>query len=543
MPLTMEVVGQKASQMGGAVRKVFTSGGTIGRLRTNDWVFPQEYISGRHAKIVVNDGSYFIEDTSTNGVFINSPDNRLNRGQLYKLRDGDTLFIDDFEVRVTLDGDRPGVDRGASGASRAAFRSEPAPYGRPAAYGGVLPQDPFADDLGGPDGMDGETDPLKLLGIQTAKSPPAGPSAASLAGKSPLSQHYRPPAASPPASRVESPPPSPMPPQPSKTAGLIPDDYDPFAPDEPTPAVRVPQRAPLVARAPERAPAPVRAQPPQLSQPSQPPGPSRPRVMPAPNYDAPATAHTDDPFSAAPPRVNHSVASAEATASRRAISATAAAAAHAGASVGVGVGASAGAGAGDLDFAALLAAAGIDAARITPEVSRQFGQILRVVVAGLMDVLRAREKIKDEFRMRATNFKATDNNPLKFSANVEDALHNLLMKRNPAYLGPVEAFEDAFEDLRNHQMAILAGMRVAYEAMLAEFNPDSLQEEFDRQGKSGSFLSALAKQRYWDLYRGRFHDMVKDEDTSFRRLFGEEFAKAYEDQLLRLRAVKPASRK
>jgi predicted component of type VI protein secretion system len=37
--------------------------------------------------------------------------------------------------------------------------------------------------------------------------------------------------------------------------------------------------------------------------------------------------------------------------------------------------------------------------------------------------------------------------------------------------------------------------------------------------------------------------MVKDEDTSFRRLFGEEFAKAYEDQLLRLRAVKPASRK
>ena len=47
-----------------------------------------------------------------------------------------------------------------------------------------------------------------------------------------------------------------------------------------------------------------------------------------------------------------------------------------------------------------------------------------------MDVLQARQRIKDEFRMRVTTFKAAQNNPLKFSANVEDALHNLLVKRN-----------------------------------------------------------------------------------------------------------------
>jgi type VI secretion system FHA domain protein len=196
-----------------------------------------------------------------------------------------------------------------------------------------------------------------------------------------------------------------------------------------------------------------------------------------------------------------------------------------------------------LDFATMLAAAGIESARVTPELAQQFGQILRVVVAGVMDVLRARERIKDEFRMRMTTFKAADNNPLKFSANVEDALHNLLVKRNAAYLGPVEAFEDAFQDVRNHQMAMLAGVRVAYEAMLGEFEPGRLQEKFDRQGKGGSFLGGGAKSKYWEMYSNKFHDMVKDADTSFRHLFGDEFAKAYEEQLARLKTLNRAERR
>ena len=126
-----------------------------------------------------------------------------------------------------------------------------------------------------------------------------------------------------------------------------------------------------------------------------------------------------------------------------------------------------------------------------------------------------------------TRFRAAENNPLKFSVNVDDALHNLLVKRNAAYLGPVESFEDAFDDLRDHQIAMLAGMRVAFEAMLAHFDPDRLQEEFDRTSKG----LVPAKLRYWDLFRERRQDFVKDPEATFRRLFGEEFARAYEEQL------------
>jgi type VI secretion system FHA domain protein len=132
-----------------------------------------------------------------------------------------------------------------------------------------------------------------------------------------------------------------------------------------------------------------------------------------------------------------------------------------------------------------------------------------------------------------TRVRSAENNPLKFSANVDDALHNLLVKRSGAYLPPVEAFEDAFADLRDHQVAMLAGMRVAFESMLAEFDPDHLQQEFDRQLNKGLVPARL---RYWDLYREKRQQILKDPEGTFRQLFGEEFARAYEDQLRKLKA-------
>ncbi|HEX7139806.1 MAG TPA: type VI secretion system-associated FHA domain protein TagH, partial [Vicinamibacterales bacterium] len=185
------------------------------------------------------------------------------------------------------------------------------------------------------------------------------------------------------------------------------------------------------------------------------------------------------------------------------------------------------------DFAAVLKGAGLDPAEITPDVAQEFGQILRVVVGGVMDVMRSRQQIKDEFRMPVTRVRPIENNPLKFSADVDDALHNLLLKRSRAYLHPVDAFEDAFADLRHHQIAMLSGMRVAFEAMLAEFDPDRLQQEFDQQLNKGL---VPAKLRYWDLYRDKRREMAKDPETSFRRLFGETFARAYEQQLNELKA-------
>jgi type VI secretion system protein ImpI len=175
---------------------------------------------------------------------------------------------------------------------------------------------------------------------------------------------------------------------------------------------------------------------------------------------------------------------------------------------------------------------------LSPEVARELGQVLRVVVQGVMEALQARSEIKAQFRLPLTRVKAMENNPLKLSPNVESALHTLLVQRNPGYLATVPAFEDAFADIRSHQMAMLEGIRVAFQSMLREFEPQLLEEEFERGGKRGGLLGLGGKAKYWELYRERFERLGRDADDTFRRLFGDVFAEAYEKQLERLKALK-----
>jgi predicted component of type VI protein secretion system len=496
MTLTLEVTGPQATSLGAASRKVFdAAGGTIGRLADNTWSLPDPYVSSRHAVIRFRDGVYYIEDTSTNGVFINSPDNPLTKGQPYALKSGDWILIEPYEIRVSIVSETPRAAAPAPSPFDDLFAPSSVAVPPPAApqigdpFGapqpdpqprrGGVPADfsPIPEPIAGGE----EVDPLNLLGLAPGRPAPQAPSAADLARSSVLSEHYQAP---------QPVPAAPAPPPPAH-GGLIPDDYNPLGPDPGTNPPPAAPPAPPVRAVPPAPPPPARAVPPAPPKPApEPPRPAPPRAA-APAPPAPPAARPEPRRE--PPRAEG-------------------------------------------DLAAVLAGAGLDHVQVTPELARSFGQILRIVVGGVMDILQSRQRIKSEFRIGMTTFKPADNNPLKFSANVDDALHNLLVKRNAAYLAPVDAFEDAFDDLRHHQMAMLAGVRVAFEAMLAEFDPDRLQAEFDRQQKKGALLSVPAKLRYWDLYRDRIHDMVKDPETTFRELFGEEFAKAYEEQLRRLKA-------
>lgn len=450
MILTLEITGPREGTPWAESRKVFhATGGTIGRLPDNDWVLPDPYVSSRHARIRYANGVFHIEDISTNGVFVNTPENRLVRGQPYAIKSGDRIFIEPYEIQASIGGAPAGDVDDPFAVDDLFDHPAPSPLPPPAP---LLPQSGLVSDSD-------EVDPLRALGFGSAPPPdPNVPRAADLAARSVLSEHYRPPL-------IPEPEPLPAPSQ----GGLIPADYNPLDSDS---------RISLPAAPARKAKPPVEPRPSIDQSRSAPPAPA-PRV--------PARARA-----AAPPEDAR-----------------------------------------DSSLARVLAGAGIDSSVVTPELERNFGQILRVVVAGVIDVLQARQRLKDEFRMRVTTFKAAQNNPLKFSANVDDALYNLLVKRNAAFLGSVDAFEDAFDDIRNHQMAMLAGVRVAFEAVLAQFHPDRMQEEFDRRAR-GSLVPG--KLRYWDQYRERFNDMVSDADASFRELFGEEFAKAYEEQLERLKA-------
>ena len=104
-----------------------------------------------------------------------------------------------------------------------------------------------------------------------------------------------------------------------------------------------------------------------------------------------------------------------------------------------------------------------------------------------------------------------------------------MMKSRPAF-GP-----------RMNTVLVSPSVRVAFEAMLKAFDPEQMQKDFDKHGK-GSLLAMPGKLRYWDQYRARFSDMVSDADACFRELFGHEFAKAYEEQLERLKGQERSRR-
>jgi len=189
-----------------------------------------------------------------------------------------------------------------------------------------------------------------------------------------------------------------------------------------------------------------------------------------------------------------------------------------------------------VDLAALLHAAGLPDRDLSPEVAQELGKVLRVVVHGVMDVLQGRAEIKAQFRLPHTRVQARENNPLKLSPNVESALHTLLVQRNPGYLPTVQAFEDAFADIRHHQLAMLEGLREAFGSMLSAFDPHVLEQDFEHSVKRMGLLGGLSgKSRYWELYTERFARLGRDADDTFRRLFGDVFAEAYERQLEQLR--------
>ncbi len=185
----------------------------------------------------------------------------------------------------------------------------------------------------------------------------------------------------------------------------------------------------------------------------------------------------------------------------------------------------------------LAASIGIDPERADGAVEQELAGILDIVVQGLIEVLRSRTHVKSHFRMPVTSVRPVENNPLKFSMNAREALHTLFVRRNPGYLPAQESFREALADISAHQLAVLAGVRAGFNCMLASLHPDRLETQFARRLRRVSLLRVGNRLRYWGLYRAHFEDIENNPEAYFQLLFGEEFARAYEEQLQKLTAA------
>jgi type VI secretion system protein len=148
--------------------------------------------------------------------------------------------------------------------------------------------------------------------------------------------------------------------------------------------------------------------------------------------------------------------------------------------------------------------------------------------------LRARSDLKNEFRMRHTQISARENNPLKFSGQVDEALEHLVFNQGTGFLPPEAAFQEAFQDIKDHQIAMVVGMRAAFESLLRRFDPEQLEQRVIKGKKLGNLLPVNRKANCWDRYEEWYAEIAAAADDDFQGVFGDEFTRAYEEQVARL---------
>jgi len=165
-----------------------------------------------------------------------------------------------------------------------------------------------------------------------------------------------------------------------------------------------------------------------------------------------------------------------------------------------------------------------------PEMMLTAGLVLREFVEGTIKLLSSRANLKNTFRLDQTTVLPRHNNPMKFSDNTNDLIKQLLIGGEGEYLGARDAVREANRDLLNHQSAFLDAMNSAFVEFADRFEPDELQEGFDRTINSKLF-AFMNKSKYWRLYRDLYPIMTEKGGGRFPQMFAEEFVKAYERQV------------
>ncbi|MAY87800.1 MAG: type VI secretion system-associated FHA domain protein TagH [Pseudooceanicola sp.] len=483
MPVTLKF--QSSGTVPGNARPVEMRGPslTVGRGPANDLVLPDpdRLLSKNHFVIEDHNGNVMIVDLSTNGTFLNYSKIPLGRTPT-PLNNGDVLGLGTYELVIEIGQDIPDM---------ADLLAPPAPQD------GISPgradrapdpmkllddsgPDDFLDDLLGPDTAPKGPSQLNPVDPIDELLPPMGededpffqkPKDGREGEGASLPSHG--------ASANDS----------IRSGGvqggnaIIPDDWDDLLDGIDTPGAKPePEPAPP--------PEPVRRTPPTI--------PPEDRAPPAP---APEPVAAPEPAPEPAPKAPPSAEQA--------------------------------------DLArAFLAAAGAGEVRLDdadlPGTMERMGRVMKSLVTGLREILMTRTSIKSEFRIEQTMIGAGGNNPLKFSISPEQAIEAMVKPATRGYLDPEAAAEQALQDIKAHEVAMVTGMEAALKGVLRKLDPEQLAGQIETSSAFGSLWKGK-KARYWEVYEKLYAEISDQAENDFHDLFSREFARAYKAQLDKLK--------
>jgi len=196
MTLRLRVVSDHRRQLAERHTIVFgMSGGSIGRSSDNDWVLPDplRYVSAHHARVHFRDGHFYLEDLSTNGVFVNDQPEALSKlgSSGYRLKNGDVLRVGDYQIVVAMESETvPEIPELDSAAAVPTSIHALHPIGRAAQtdIGAMLDlEELLVSDASVPDTGTGNFQPVNAYG-QAVASPRGGAAAAAVSRAEPVSE-------------------------------------------------------------------------------------------------------------------------------------------------------------------------------------------------------------------------------------------------------------------------------------------------------------------------------------------------------------------
>ena len=549
----------------------------IGRDPFMDWTLPdpQRFISGTHCHIRYNDGGYWLHDVSTNGTMINGSPSRLT--EPYRLQNGDRIHIGGYIVAVALAGDaQPGTGAAAS-------NSAPDPQDPWAVQNEAPPVDQrqFRRDSGG-----GGSKPVSAsfpdenIGFDAGFAGTPGPAASAGQSGSPQGLDFGVSARSAPAENPVSRPsavPSGAAPEAAPTTDWRTGDPAPSGPDggpqsEPEPGDTVDWRQAVGQEQPSAASTGEFDAPPPGAFETSPSSPSvTSRSDPAPATSAPANGFDASPAvvpDAAPPAPVQPDATqgpfdagytqeqplpdwrAEMSAPAETLAAATAqedqpdeeplqlinpisvpARKEPPASVSSAPDTATAAGS---FIAAFERGAGLPPGTVSGRVDEQFaeeiGQLFRLASEGVTVLLRARSETKTAMRSDdVTQFSREDNNPLKFSPTVEQAMKIMFGETPDGYLGARETMERSFADLQEHQLLTFSAMQQALIEWMNDLDPDAIAGDTSQDGGLAGLVNSR-RAKLWDIYVERYRTKATHQQRGMIDAFMLLFSSKYSEQ-------------
>ncbi|MCF2849009.1 type VI secretion system-associated FHA domain protein TagH [Pseudoalteromonas sp. ACER1] len=157
---------------------------------------------------------------------------------------------------------------------------------------------------------------------------------------------------------------------------------------------------------------------------------------------------------------------------------------------------------------------------------QRMGECFKLFLEGSMDLIRQRTNIKNQLKLNHTTFKVEQNNPLKFSATIDDVMQNLFVLNSASFLPANEAIKESFVDTKLHEQGLLAGATGALNGLLEQLSPDGIKAQSNNGGLLSS-LPAYGGASSWRIYNELYADITDDVKAKGVLAFSDDFLKAY----------------